>query len=108
MSRQIVSRISRSVEGREHHFFYNPMWAHLGDLRGSTSGSYFYDSGSFVNYFWNVFDQVLMRPQLAEQFDPTSIRIITSVGAHSLVGATGRPDRRLFSDHLPIVFTLSF
>lgn len=108
MSRQIASRVSRIVGGREHHFFYNPMWGHLGDLRGTTSGSYFYDSGGYVNYFWNVFDQVLMRPQLAERFDPASLRIVTSVGMRSLVGATGRPDRQLFSDHLPIVFSLRF
>lgn len=106
MSRQIASRIARTVQGREHLFFYNPMWGHMGDLRGTTAGSYFFDAAELVNYFWNVFDQVMMRPQLAEQFDPASLRILTSVGSRSLVAADGRPDAHSFSDHLPIVFSL--
>jgi hypothetical protein len=62
MSRQVASRIARTVQGREHRFFYNPMWGHLGDLRGATAGSYFREAAEHVNYFWNVFDQVPCDP----------------------------------------------
>jgi len=74
MSRQVAARGSRTVKGNEYQFFYNPMWSHLGDGSGDTAGSYFYDSTQHVNYYWNVFDQLLLRPELAERFDPSRLR----------------------------------
>jgi len=108
MSRQVASRESRTVQGREYQFFYNPMWNHLGDSRSDTAGSYFYDAGEHVNYYWNVFDQVLLRPALAERFDPGRVSIVKEVGAVSLVHANGRPDRTNGSDHLPLIFEVEF
>lgn len=108
MSRQVAARSSRIVQGREYRFFYNPMWSHLGDSKSKTAGSYFYDSSEHVNYFWNVFDQVLIRPELAERFDMNRLKIVTSVGTRSLVRHDGRPDLVGSSDHLPIVFDLDF
>lgn len=107
-SRRIAERATRTVQGREYRFFYNPMWAHLGDVRGDTAGSYFYDSSEHVNYFWNVFDQVLLRPELAKRFDLNQLSIVKSVGERSLVRADSRPDGTLCSDHLPVVFELDF
>lgn len=108
MSRRIAGRQTRTVQGREYRFFYNPMWCRLGDARGDTAGSYFYDSAEHVNYYWNVFDQVLIRPDLAEHFDVSKLKIMTSVGGHPLVRQDGRPDNVSYSDHLPIVFELDF
>jgi endonuclease/exonuclease/phosphatase family metal-dependent hydrolase len=84
------------------------MWGHLGDQAGDTAGSYFYDSAEHVSYFWHVFDQVLIRPELTDRFDVNQLRILTSAGARSLVRTDGRPDAANFSDHLPIVFELEF
>ncbi len=49
MSRRIASRVSRTVQGRDYHFLYNPMWSHFGDARADTAGSYYYDAGQHVN-----------------------------------------------------------
>lgn len=106
-SRQVASRNSRTVQEREYPFFYNPMWGHFGDVAGDTACSYYYDSAQHVNYFWNMFDQVLIRPPLAARFDSTKLRIVESIGSQSLVRPDGRPDPR-FSDHLPVVFELEF
>ncbi len=109
MSRRLMAkRDVRTVQGDEYRFFYNPMWSHLGDARSDTAGSYFYNSAEQVNYFWNMFDQVLQRPELARRFDPGRLRIVTSVGTLSLARPDGRPDRKIGSDHLPIVFELDF
>jgi hypothetical protein len=102
------SSITRTVQGREYGYFYNPMWGHLGDSRSETAGSYFYDAGGHVNHYWNVFDQVLLRPELARRFDPTRVQIVKSVGLVSLVHANGRPDHVNSSDHLPLVFEVEF
>lgn len=107
-SRRIAGRVTRTVQGRAYRLFYNPMWSHLGDVRGDTAGSYFYDTAEHLNYFWNVFDQVLLRPELARRFDSNQLSIIKFVGERSLVRGDGRPDATLYSDHLPIVFELDF
>ena len=52
MSRQIASRATRTVQGTEYRFFYNPMWGHFGDRRNHTAGSYFYASSEHVSYYW--------------------------------------------------------
>lgn len=107
-SRRVAERRIRTVQGREYRFSYNPMWAHFSDVNSDTAGSYYYDSAEHVNYFWNMFDQVLIRPELAERFDSNQLRIVTTVGTRSLVRSDGRPDGTQFSDHLPIVFELDF
>jgi endonuclease/exonuclease/phosphatase family metal-dependent hydrolase len=108
MSREVASRQSRTVQGRDYRFFYNPMWNHFGDANGDTAGSYFYGASEHVSYFWNLFDQVLIRPELAARFDPSTLSILTSAMSQSLVRCDGRPDKEHFSDHLPIVFDLAF
>jgi endonuclease/exonuclease/phosphatase family metal-dependent hydrolase len=108
ISRQIASRVTRTVQSRVYPFFYNPMWNHLGDARGDTAGSYYYNSGEHVNYYWHIFDQVLLRPELAQRFDPGSLTILKCVGSLSLVRPDGRPDRNVGSDHLPLVFAVEF
>ena len=108
MSRRVASRVTRTIQGREYRFFYNPMWGHFGDAGSETSGSYFYDAAEHVNHYWNIFDQVLLRPELAERFDPTQVSIIKAIGSRSLVRQDGRPDQTKGSDHLPLIFEVEF
>jgi endonuclease/exonuclease/phosphatase family metal-dependent hydrolase len=108
MSRRVAARNVRTVQGREYPFFYNPMWGHFGDAKSDTAGSYFYDRAEHVNYFWNMFDQVLVRPGLAAKFDSAQLKLVTAAGPRSLVRPDGRPNRVSYSDHLPILFELEF
>ena len=94
--------------GRDYRFFYNPMWALLGDARSKTAGSYHYAASEHVSYFWNVFDQVLIRPDLCKGFNTETLKILTAADDQSLVRADGRPNQSKYSDHLPIVFELNF
>jgi hypothetical protein len=79
------------------------MWGMLGDLTSQPPGTYFYDSGSEVNYYWNVYDQVLLRPSLLGFMAPHPVTVVTELGGTSLLSDAGRPDRVAMSDHLPIV-----
>jgi hypothetical protein len=108
MSRRVASRLTRTVQEREYQFFYNPMWNHFGDARDNTAGSYYYDAAEHVNYYWHLFDQVLLRPELAERFAPDKLSILRSVGLLPLVRPDGRPDPSAGSDHLPLVFEVGF
>jgi hypothetical protein len=83
------------------------MWATFGDRDSSPPGTYYYNSGAEVNYFWNVFDQVLLRPSLINYMaDDKGVTVVTELQGKSLLNVTGRPDRTAMSDHLPIVCRL--
>jgi hypothetical protein len=107
-SRAVASRGSRVVQGREYQFFYNPMWGHFGDAKSATAGTYYYDASEHVNYYWHLFDQVLLRPALAQTFNWERLQIVKSVGARPLIRSDGKPDDANASDHLPIVFEVEF
>jgi hypothetical protein len=106
MSRRVAGREQRVVQGRTYPFFYNPMWSHLGDSTERPSGSYYYERAEHVNYFWNTFDQVLLRPQLMDRFRSDQLKILDRAGDISLKMADGRPDRKAGSDHFPLLFRL--
>ncbi len=107
MDKRIAERRSRTVNGEVRHFFYNPMWSRFGDESFGPSGTYYYDSSSPTNRFWNIFDQVLIRPELLPNFRNEELRIITEVNSRSLMKANGRPDTSV-SDHFPLLFRLKF
>lgn len=105
MSRQIARKGSRIVQKREYPFFYNPMWNLFGDATRGPPGTYFYSRSEHVVFFWNMFDQVLVRPELIDRFRIEDLKILDSVGDASFLSTDGVPVKRI-SDHLPILFKL--
>jgi hypothetical protein len=104
MTKRLAKQKSRIFNGVKSDFFYNPMWNFLGDETKGPPGTYFYNAGGSVNYYWNIFDQVLIRPELLDGHDSDSVQIISNIGGSSLV----ENDRiSSSSDHLPIVYRLS-
>lgn len=107
VSRQIARRNEREIKGEQYSFFYNPMWNHFGDRGPSPPGTFFYDKSAPTNIYWNIFDQVILRPDLLGNFRDESVEIITSVEGVKLLRPNGRPNTTVASDHLPIVFALN-
>ncbi len=107
MDRRIASGGSRRIRGKDYMFFYNPMWSKLGDGGPAPPGTYFHNNSSDVNYFWNMFDQVLVRPALLDSLPNDSVSIVTRIGDMDLLTDRGRPNSTVASDHLPIVCKLS-
>lgn len=105
MSRKVAERLSRRVHGEEYPFFYNPMWNHFGDDNG-IPGTYFYYRSEHVNFFWNMFDQVLIRPDLLKFLPTRGVEILQDINSRSLISKNGQPDSIAASDHLPIKLTL--
>jgi hypothetical protein len=101
MSRAVAKRGDRTVHGEKRRFFYNPMWSLLGDFSPGPPGSYYYSSSSPVAYFWNMFDQVLLRPELTLAFIPGDVTVVDTLTGGNLLTKSGIPDRSL-SDHLPV------
>ena len=109
MDKRIANRKTRTVLEEDRHFFYNPMWSLLGDESDGPPGTFHYNASSEpVNYFWHMYDQVLLRPDLIPFFPNRELRILTHTGSDSLITDSGRPDAANASDHLPLLFKLDF
>lgn len=106
MSRQIAQRGSRIVQGNEYSFFYNPMWGLLGDASSDSPGTYYESRSEHTAFFWHMFDQVLLRPDLLQAFSNADLKILHSDGHTSFLTQSGLPDEGIASDHLPVLFKL--
>ena len=105
--RRIVAKRTRRVQEEDCTFFYNPMWSHFGALDSSPPGTYFSDSGGEVILFWNIFAQVMIRPDFLPYFSDESVSLVTEISGEPLLDNNGHPNKELHSDHLPIVCRLS-
>ena len=79
------------------------MWRLMGDDNNDSLGTYYYRGGN-VSYFWNTFDQVLLRSSLLEHFKSEDVAIISQIGSENLI--INNRINTSFSDHLPIVIKL--
>lgn len=104
-TRHRAQQITRTIGGDNYPFFYNPMWRFFGDDNPRPPGTYHYSSSSYIEHFWHIFDQVLLRPSLLDVFVDDSLIILHAIGSTSLVN-TSNFIPSAFSDHLPIVFSI--
>lgn len=104
MTRQLARREERQVMGKAYRIFYNPMWSLFGDRTPGPAGSYYHRASNPGNLFWNMYDQVLLRPGLMDHL--TDLEILTTDGQSDLVTRHGLPKKSDCSDHLPILFRM--
>ena len=117
MTREIAPRRTRTVDAAAYPFFYNPMWSCFGDSTHEMhppssqdhqpSGTCYYPAAESTWYYWNMYDQVLLRPDLLPYFRNRNLKIVISDGETSLLNQKGLPNRSLASDHLPLLFQLA-
>ena len=106
MTRAIALELNRTVDDELHPFLYNPMWGLLGDRTPGPSGTHYCRLGKPIEYFWNTYDQVLIRPQLLGEFE-NDLQVLTSIDGVDLLSAKGLPNSAIGSDHLPLSFSLN-
>ena len=97
-------RESRTIAGKEFYMFYNPMWNFLGDFK-EPYGTYYHHSANTIETYWNIFDQVIIRPALRKRFVDNSLQILTETSTISLLDGNKHPNHDI-SDHLPITFEI--
>ncbi|AZV58843.1 endonuclease/exonuclease/phosphatase family protein [Clostridium sp. AWRP] len=97
--RKTAQKKKRKILGKEYLMFYNPMWNLFGDIK-RPPGTYYYNNSDQVNYYWNMFDQVIIRPQLINNLK--NLQIITDIRGKSLL----KNNKPSVSDHLPIFFNI--
>ncbi len=107
VTREIASREPRTVKFEGNRFFYNPMWRHFGEQAEGHAGTYYLRSPKTRADYWNIYDQVLIRPELLPCFRDDELAIIHhDVDLNVSLLRNGKPDHEMISDHLPIVFRL--
>jgi hypothetical protein len=117
MTRELALRETRVVDRQAYPFFYNPMWGHFGDATHDTfppghpehepPGTCYFGASESKWYYWNMLDQVLLRPALLPFFRNRDLKILTTDGTTSFLNARGLPDSEAVSDHLPLLFRLN-
>jgi len=98
-----TKKIKRVLRDKDCYFFYNPMWNLFGDFN-TPLGSYFYLSSNATCYYWNIYDQVCLRPEVIDQFKTESLKFLTQIDSTELI-KKDVPDKTI-SDHLPLYFEL--
>lgn len=108
MTRIVAAQDGRSVSHRDYRYFFNPMWKFFGDGTASPPGTCYYaPEGSHRAFHWNMYDQVLIRPDLLPYYADDSVRIIHTLGGEPLTKSNWIPNRAVGSDHLPIRIRLA-
>jgi hypothetical protein len=101
MTRALTATMARLKERAPRRCFYNPMWAHFGDGTAGPAGTYYWENADEpTNHFWQMYDQVLVRPAMMDRV--TRVEILDSDGEETLLTDSGRPRGGSLSDHLPI------
>lgn len=107
-SRILAAKHHRTVNEEERSYFFNPMWNFFGDETRGPAGTYYYGAAELVRLSWNIFDQVLIRPDLLPYFRIQDLEILTGDGHRTFLTSENRvPGANGSSDHLPILFKLN-
>lgn len=106
MDKNTAKKVTRTYIGKQYRYFYNPMWKVWGHFQNMPGGTiYYYKSHDPMLLYWNMFDQILIRPELLNSFCDSSLKIISYTENYNLLQKSGRINNNI-SDHLPIFFTL--
>ena len=97
-------RNKRKILNNDFSMFYNPMWNFFGDF-SFPYGTYYYSGNEIANPFWDIYDQVLIRPSLRQMFIDKELKILHKTKKKTLLDVKRHPNK-IISDHLPILFEI--
>lgn len=82
------------------------MWRQYGHVTSMDAGmaTHYWQNNQAGELFWHMLDQVVIRPEESQSFPENRLRIVSQVGAVTLLAPDGTPDSTLGADHLPVDF----
>ena len=101
---QDAMRKYRTIMDERFEMFYNPMWNLFGDF-SFPPGTYYYRGNEVINSFWNIYDQVMIRPCIRDFFIDSELKILCETKNRKLIDKNNHPSKKI-SDHLPIIFEI--
>ncbi len=106
--RQVKNATRRHIRlgDEKEDFFYNPMWRKYGHVASMEAGkaTHYWQNYQAGELFWHMLDQVVIRPEESGSFADDRLKIVSTVGAATLLAPDGTLDETVGSDHLPILF----
>lgn len=103
--KSIAKKRLKKIYGKEYRAFYNPMWNFFGEFsRGTVPGTHYYDTSRHINFYWNMYDQIMVRPELLNSFEEEKFQILCNIQGDSLLKEINECNviDKAISDHLPI------
>jgi len=102
------------IGGITYRTFYNPSWEKFGDFEIINNlsnfrpgGSYYHENSNDINYYWYVFDQVILRKSLVPNFCFEEFKYVSSLNNNNdLLNDNYSPNHAKYSDHLPLKFQI--
>jgi len=99
-----VKNPTRIVQEKKYQKFYNPTWKFF-SKREIPYTTYYCNKSDLYSIYWNIFDQVVIRPELIDAFVDESLCIISETRNHKLL-ERNKPNKVNYSDHLPLFLKL--
>jgi len=90
--------------------FYNPCWTLLGDndkTKFKIPGTYYYVSSPSKKLYWHLFDQIVLSEKMIKNFSHSDLEIIENPLMINEMIKSKPKKNTIYSDHLPIKFTLN-
>lgn len=107
-SRAEATKVQRRVQRVDYRYFFNPMWQFHARQPPDPPGTYYQRKAEHANRLWYLFDQALLRPALLPYFTDSDVTILTGDGTMSFQKSDGAPDKKVASDHFPILIHLNY
>ncbi|MDA2705025.1 hypothetical protein PDR95_25495 [Bacillus cereus] len=108
MCRNTALKEERVISDVAKRYLFNPSWQAYSNVGSDDTppGTYYFDEKYDTTLtFWNVLDQVLIRPKLVK--NSLNFEIISGAGDKvPTLLSDGIPDKENYSDHLPILYTI--
>jgi len=97
ISKEIALKEKRKYQHNDYLYFYNPSWKLFGSP-DNLFGTYYLNNPPHSGFYWNIYDQVLVRPNILKHFE-VDYDIIKNDKYFNVRGQT-------YSDHSPIYLEL--
>ena len=101
---EVAKKKTRIIADESFKMFYNPMWRFFRDIN-KPYGTHYYSGNDKDNIFWNIYYQIIIRPDLRKYFVDEELKIVTETSHCSLLNRNEHPNKNI-SDHLPIIFEI--
>jgi len=98
----IEKRKTKNESGKK---FYNPTWKFYGRTQPPFS-TYHCANGGMHNFYWYVFDQVMISRSLLDAFQDENLKIITETSNYKLLTKRANLRKKEYGDHLPLFCSL--
>ncbi|MDR1923990.1 MAG: hypothetical protein LBQ66_06420 [Planctomycetaceae bacterium] len=99
-SEEIALKEQRQFQMEKYDYFFNPSWKNYSGIGNEVYGTYYHHSPDSDGFYWNNYDQVLLRPAILKKYNYKFTVL------HNILNFDLRRKNNGISDHYPILLEL--